>query len=127
MTTQALAETSVMMEDLEMFYTTFQAVHNYLEAQDMAKCQLNMLPTYRTSPLTQDVAVSLKRVEGLMGDFLLSQHLHQEDEEEEDVEEEQQEELPDAPFGEPDVKKAPKRVSEDAERVRLESDDEDSE
>lgn len=122
-----LTEIPIMLEDLEMFHTTLAAVNTYLEAKDMAKCQLNMLPSYRTSPLTQDVAVSLTRVKGLMGDYLLSQHLQVDDEEEELEEEvEEEEALPDSPFGEPEIKKAPKRVSDDAESIQS-ADDEDGE
>ena len=110
-----LQEIPIMFHDLEMFRTTLLAVQTFLEAQDMAKNQLNMLSELRFSPLTQDVQHGVKRIEGLVGDYLVIEHFSPSAPSE--VCYEPMEPLPENPLGTKKIPKAPKMVIDDAERI----------
>jgi hypothetical protein len=110
-----LQEIPVLLKDLELFRTTMLAVQTFLEAQDMAKCQLNMWDT-KFSPLTQDVQHGVKRIEGLIGDYLVQQHFDETMEIATEVEQEL-EPLSENPMMTKRLPKARKMVKDGAERV----------
>jgi len=115
--TESLHELPVLLDDLEMFRTTMLAVQTFLEAQDMAKSQLNMLDKLHFSPLTQDVQHGVKRIEGLIGDYLVANHFQEASEVVEPEAEEELPALPENPLGKVTFTKAPKMVADDAQLV----------
>jgi hypothetical protein len=71
---EGIVEVLVLERDLEDLHSTLMAVKDYLQAQDIARCYMNMQdPIY--SPLTQMVDARFNRVQGILKDHYSSQRL----------------------------------------------------
>lgn len=69
-----LTEVPVLETHLEELHATLSAVKDYLQAQDIARCYMNMQdPVY--SPLTQMVDARFQRVQGILKDHYSAQRL----------------------------------------------------
>lgn len=82
-----LQEHPVMIKDLKDIKNLLGAVQNFLQASDIAKSQLNLFDPIRYSPLTQEVGAVVERVNGLIGDALMTMLDEEEEGEENDGEE----------------------------------------
>lgn len=108
----SIDETNILVSDLEDMRFVLDACLTYFQARDMEAAQLNFTAV-RSSPLTLEAARVKKRLDGVMGDYLLAAHESRSaleyDEDDLDVEED----LEDAEDGSEDVTEASEDVLPD--------------
>lgn len=105
---------TIYVSDLEDVIQVLGASLTFLQARDLMEAQI-AFSANRPSPLTTEVQRLHDRFRGYMGDFLLAQHLDEDDPEDEDSElgaeddaesvVEASEELSGAPLGAPQFKR----------------------